>query len=72
MVKERGTYQSCREFCFHDIQHNGESAIYEGAMWRIYDVSLGAEISSAINVWELHHDGSCRRETALRSSSGKR
>ena len=43
----------------------GESAIYEGAMWRIYDVSLGAEISSADNAGATSSDGSCRRERRL-------
>lgn len=43
----------------------GESASYEGAMWRIYDVSLGAEISSADNAGATSSDGSCRRERRL-------
>ena len=43
----------------------GESAIYEGAMWRIYDVSLGAEISSADNAGATSSDGSCRRKRRL-------
>ena len=41
------------------------SAIYEGAMWCIYDVSLGAEISSADNAGATSSDGSCRRERRL-------
>ena len=51
---------------FYDIPSTmGESAIYEGAMWRIYDVSLGAEISSADNAGATSSDGSCRRERRL-------
>ena len=51
---------------FYDIPSTmGESAIYEGAMWRIYDVSLGAEISSADNAGATSSDESCRRERRL-------
>ena len=51
---------------FYDIPSTmGESAIYEGAMWRIYDVSLGAEISSADNAGATSSDGSCRRDRRL-------
>lgn len=41
------------------------SASYEGYLWRIYDVSLGAEISSADNAGATSSDGSCRRERRL-------
>ena len=40
----------------------GDSAIYEGAMWRIYDVSLGAEICSADNAETIYSDKECKRE----------
>ena len=51
---------------FYDIPSTmGESAIYEGAMCRIYDVSQGAEISSADNAGATSSDGSCRRERRL-------
>ena len=43
----------------------GESASYEGAMWRIYDISLGTEISSADNAGATSSDGSCKRERRL-------
>lgn len=48
------------------------SAIYEGAMWRIYDVSLGAEISSADNAGATSSDGSCRRERRLYAAAAVR
>lgn len=41
------------------------SASYEGYLWRIYDISLGAEISSADNAGATSSDGSCRRERRL-------
>lgn len=58
---------------FYDIPSTmGESAIYEGAMWRIYDVSLGAEISSADNAGATSSDGSCRRERRLYAAAAVR
>ena len=50
----------------------GESTIYEGAMWRIYDVSLGAEICSADNAGATSSDGSCRRERRLYAAAAVR
>ena len=50
----------------------GDSAIYEGAMWRIYDVSLGAEICSADNAGATSSDGSCRRERRLYAAAAVR
>lgn len=41
------------------------SASYEGYLWRIYDISLGAEICSADNEGAASSDGSCRREGRL-------
>lgn len=41
------------------------SVSYEGYLWRIYDVSLGAEICSADNAGATSSDGSCRRERRL-------
>ena len=39
-----------------------ESASYEGYLWRIYDVSLGAEMCSADNVETIYSDKQCKRE----------
>lgn len=39
-----------------------ESASYEGYLWHIYDVSLGAEICSADNAETIHSDKECKRE----------
>ena len=39
-----------------------ESASYEGYLWRIYDVSLGAEICSADNAETICSDKQCKRE----------
>ena len=39
-----------------------ESASYEGYLWRIYDVSLGAEICSADNAETIYSDKQCKRE----------
>ena len=39
-----------------------ESASYEGYLWRIYDISLGAEICSADNVETIYSDKQCKRE----------
>lgn len=39
-----------------------ESASYEGYLWRIYDVSLGAEICSADNAENICSDKQCKRE----------
>ena len=39
-----------------------ESASYEGYLWRIYDVSLGADICSADNVETIYSDKQCKRE----------
>lgn len=51
---------------FYDVPSTmGDSAIYEGAMWRIYDISLGTEISSADNTGATSSDGSCKRERRL-------
>ena len=48
---------------FYDVPSTmGDSAIYEGAMWRIYDISLGTEISSADNVETIYSDKQCKRE----------
>ena len=48
---------------FYDVPSTmGDSAIYEGAMWRIYDVSLGAEICSADNAETTSSDEQCKRE----------
>lgn len=41
------------------------SASYEGYLWRIYDISLGAEICSADNAGATSSDESCRRERRL-------
>ena len=38
------------------------SASYEGYLWRIYDVSLGAEICSADNAETIYSDKECKRE----------
>lgn len=38
------------------------SASYEGYLWRIYDVSLGAEICSADNAETIYSDKQCKRE----------
>ena len=48
------------------------SASYEGYLWRIYDVSLGAEISSADNAGATSSDGSCRRERWLYAATAVR
>jgi hypothetical protein len=51
---------------FYDVPSTmGGSASYEGYLWRIYDVSLGAEICSADNEGATSSDGSCRRERRL-------
>lgn len=50
----------------------GDSAIYEGAMWRIYDISLGTEISSADNAGATSSDGSCKRERRLYAAAAVR
>lgn len=41
------------------------SASYEGYLWHIYDVSLGAEICSDDNEGAASSDGACRRERRL-------
>lgn len=41
------------------------SASYEGYLWRIYDVSLGAEICSADNAETIYSDKECKREGRL-------
>ena len=50
----------------------GDSAIYEGAMWRIYDISLGTEIRSDDNAGATSSDGSCRRERRLYAAAAVR
>ena len=40
----------------------GDSAIYEGSIWRIYDVSLGTEMCSAENAENICSDKQCKRE----------
>ena len=58
---------------FYDVPSTmGDSAIYEGAMWRIYDISLGTEISSADNAGATASDGSCKRERRLYASAAVR
>ncbi len=50
----------------------GDSAIYEGAMWRIYDISLGTEISNDDNAGATSSDGVCRRERRLYAAAAVR
>lgn len=58
---------------FYDVPSTmGDSAIYEGAMWRIYDISLGTEISSADNTGATSSDGSCKRERRLYAAAAVR
>ena len=58
---------------FYDVPSTmGDSAIYEGAMWRIYDISLGTEISSADNAGATSSDGSCKRERRLYAAAAVR
>ena len=58
---------------FYDVPSTmGDSAIYEGAMWRIYDISLGTEISSADNAGATASDGSCKRERRLYAAAAVR
>lgn len=58
---------------FYDVPSTmGDSAIYEGAMWRIYDISLGAEICSADNAGATSSDGSCKRERRLYTAAAVR
>ena len=58
---------------FYDVPSAmGDSAIYEGAMWRIYDISLGTEISSADNAGATSSDGSCKRERRLYAAAAVR
>ena len=48
---------------FYDVPSTmWESASYEGYLWRIYDVSLGAEICSADNAETIYSDKQCKRE----------
>ena len=58
---------------FYDVPSTmGDSVIYEGAMWRIYDISLGTEISSADNAGATSSDGSCKRERRLYAAAAVR
>lgn len=58
---------------FYDVPSTmGDSAIYEGAMWRIYDISLGTEISSADNAGATSSDGLCKRERRLYAAAAVR
>ena len=58
---------------FYDVPSTmGESAIYEGYLWRIYDVSLGAEICSADNEGDTSSNESCKRERRLYAAAAVR
>lgn len=48
------------------------SASYEGYLWHIYDVSLGAEISSADNEGDTSSNESCKRERRLYAAAAVR
>ena len=49
-----------------------ESASYEGYLWRIYDISLGAEICSADNEGDTSSNESCKRERRLYAAAAVR
>ena len=50
----------------------GKNAVYGDSEWRIYDISLGTEISSADNAGATSSDGSCKRERRLYAAAAVR